>query len=73
METITFEVRGMSCGGCEERIAAVLRRVEGVREVTADHATGQVQVRAGAELSDRQVLVERIDAAGFAVVKEVVS
>lgn len=73
METIRLQVRGMTCGGCEQRLGAVLRRVEGVREVTADHTTGYVDVRAGSELPSRQVLVERIEGAGFAVVEEGVS
>lgn len=65
METVELQVRGMECGACEHRIAAVLKRVEGVREVTADHVSGRVQIRVGAELPDRQVLIERIEHAGF--------
>lgn len=71
METLVLQVKGMSCTGCEQRIGIVLRRVEGVREVTADHTTGQVEVRVGPELTDRAVLAERIDAAGYEVVEEV--
>lgn len=70
METITLRVRGMSCAGCEERIGAVLRRVEGVRGVTADHASGRVEVRVGPELPGRQVLIERIIGAGYEVAEE---
>lgn len=73
MNTIVLQVKGMSCGGCEQRIGTVLRRVEGVREVTADHTTGRVQVRVGAELAGRDVLVERITGAGYEVVEEVTS
>ncbi|MEU4377575.1 heavy-metal-associated domain-containing protein [Pseudonocardia alni] len=67
METVTLRVEGMSCGGCEQRIAAVLGRVEGVREVSADHTTGRVGVRVGPELADPSVLTDRVEAAGFAV------
>ncbi|KQH76209.1 heavy metal transporter [Mycobacterium gordonae] len=70
MDTITLRVRGMSCAGCEERIGAVLRRVEGVRDVSADHVSGRVQIRVGAELPGREVLVERIAGAGYEVVEE---
>ncbi|MBQ0926639.1 heavy-metal-associated domain-containing protein [Saccharopolyspora endophytica] len=69
METLVLQVLGMSCGGCEQRIDAVLRRVEGVRDVTADHTTGAVRVRIGPELSDRGVLVERLETAGYEVVE----
>ncbi len=69
MDTVTLQVQGMSCAGCEQRIGKVLGRVEGVREVSADHTTGGVQVRVGSELADPRVLVEKIDAAGYDVVE----
>jgi copper chaperone len=69
METVVLQVSGMTCTGCEQRLGTVLRRVEGVREVRADHTTGRVDVRAGPELADRSVLGERIENAGFDVVE----
>ncbi len=71
METLIFQVEGISCTGCEMRIGAVLRRVEWVRDVTADHTTGRVEVQVGPEMTERSVLVERIIAAGYAVVQDV--
>lgn len=68
METVELRVDGMTCTGCEQRLSTALRRVEGVRDVAADHATGLVSVRVGPELTDRGVLDERIEAAGFEVV-----
>lgn len=68
METLVLQVEGMSCEGCEERIGTVLRRVEGVRDVTADHVSGRVEVRVGPELADRDPLIERVGAAGYDVV-----
>lgn len=70
METRTLKVGGMSCGGCADRVSAVLRRLDGVREVVADHTTGRVEVRVGADAPDRQVLEDRIVAAGFEVLEE---
>jgi copper chaperone len=70
MEMIVLQVAGMSCAGCEQRIGTVLRRVEGVREVTADHTSGQVEIRIGAELTDPAVLTERIEAAGYQIVQD---
>lgn len=71
MNTIVLQVEGMHCGGCEQRLGAVLRRVAGVREVSAEHTSGRVEVRVGPELTDRSVLSERIETAGFDVVAEV--
>ncbi|QGK72247.1 copper chaperone [Allosaccharopolyspora coralli] len=67
MDTVELQVTGMSCAGCEQRIATVLGRVDGVRDVSADHHSGHVQVRVGPELADHAVLAERIEAAGFEV------
>jgi copper chaperone CopZ len=68
MDTLLLQVAGMSCTGCEQRIDALLRRVEGVREVSADHTTGAVRIRVGPELADRGVLAQRLATAGFEVV-----
>lgn len=70
MKTLMMQVSGMSCSGCEQRIATVLRRVNGVREVSADHSSGGVQVRVGGEFVDPGVLVEKVEAAGFEVLEE---
>ncbi|WP_246633616.1 heavy-metal-associated domain-containing protein [Pseudonocardia nigra] len=61
----------MSCAGCEERIGNVLRRVQGVRDVDADHTSGRVQVHVGPGLTDTAALASRITAAGFEVAEEV--
>ncbi|MFF5990616.1 MULTISPECIES: heavy-metal-associated domain-containing protein [Prauserella] len=66
-----LQVEGMSCSGCEQRIGAVLRRVDGVSGVVADHTCGRVEVRVDPAVTDRTVLVERIEAAGYHVAEEV--
>lgn len=71
MESWVLQVEGMSCTGCEQRIATVLRRVEGVSGVVAEHTRGRVEVRADPAVTDRPVLVERIEAAGYHVAEEV--
>ncbi len=68
MESIIMQVTGMHCDGCAQRIGTVLRRVEGVRGVVADHVCGRVEIRVGPEFTDRALLAERIELAGFQVV-----
>lgn len=70
MDMLIFQVEGMSCTGCEQRIGTVLRRVAGVRDVVADHITGRVEVRVGPELIGSGELVERIETAGYRVADE---
>ncbi|MGW8437850.1 heavy-metal-associated domain-containing protein [Nocardiopsis sp. NPDC055879] len=70
METVVLQVQGMSCSGCASRIEQALERVEGVRAVAADHASGRVEIRLDPASTEHGGLVERIRTAGFEVVKE---
>jgi copper chaperone CopZ len=66
-ENVTLQVEGMTCTGCEQRVGKVLRRLEGVREASADHRTGQVRVRFDPAVTDRAALAAQIDVAGYQV------
>lgn len=44
MEQYKFTVEGMSCTGCEERVANAATGVEGVHRVNADHETGTLEI-----------------------------
>ncbi len=66
-QALTLQVRGMSCAGCERRIGAALRRLDGVVEATADHTSGQVRVRFDPTGTDRGAVLDRIVKAGYAV------
>lgn len=62
---ITFAVGGMDCAGCAQRAAAAARRLDGVVQATADHATGQVRLVIDPRRVDTAVVAERLAAAGF--------
>lgn len=66
-QTLTLQVRGMSCAGCEQRIGVSLRRLDGVLEATADHTSGQVRVRFDPTGTDRGAVLDRIVLAGYTV------
>lgn len=44
MKELEFNVNGMECVGCENRIKNALSKVEEIKEVTASHETGKVTV-----------------------------
>jgi copper chaperone len=69
-QTVTLQVVGMTCTGCEQRLGRALHRSDGVYETSADHRTGQVRVRFDPAATDRAALVERIVTAGYQVVGE---
>lgn len=52
MDRYEFEVDGMSCTGCEERVTNAAKRVEGVRRVNADHETGTVEITTDEDTED---------------------
>lgn len=44
MSTMTFDVTGMTCGGCAGRVERAIRELEGVSAVRVDLARGQAVV-----------------------------
>lgn len=66
-ENVTLNVQGMTCTGCEQRLGVALKRLEGVSEATADHRTGELKVRYDPAVMTREVLVERVEMAGYEV------
>ena len=44
MKETIINVKGMVCGGCENRVKNALGTIEGIGEVEADYNTGIVKV-----------------------------
>ena len=65
MREIIIKVDGMMCGGCEKRIKNVLKSIEGVEEVVANHTEKIVKVVANV---DEKILEEKIEDIGFRVI-----
>lgn len=62
--TIDLRVSGMDCEKCEQRIATAVSRLEGVRNVSAEHRSGQVRVLAVGAVS-RDAVARQITGAGY--------
>jgi copper chaperone CopZ len=62
--TETFEVSGIRCERCVNRLAAALRGHDGLEFATAN-LMGQVTVHWDDELTSRERLVAALDGAGF--------
>ena len=65
-ETLKLNVRGMSCGHCEARVATALKEIKGVKDASADHQAAQatVTLKAG-QTVDRAELAAAVKAAGY--------
>lgn len=67
MAKTELTVKGMTCGGCEQRVAQVLTQLEGVRSAKADRAAERVVVEHDPARADEQALRARIAEAGYEV------
>lgn len=65
----TFTVTGIHCDGCEANIETGLRRLDGVRDVKADHREQTIWVRFDERRLDEQRLAEQLDRIGYSPVE----
>jgi copper chaperone CopZ len=64
VQTETFDVTGIRCERCVNRLAAALRGQDGLEFATAN-LMGQVTLHWNDEVTDRERLVAALDGAGF--------
>ena len=67
MDTLTLNVNGMTCGGCENAVKRGLARLDGVGEVTASHADARVIVTFDPNRVSPDEIRTRIGAMGYHV------
>ena len=68
MKEIVLNVKGMMCGGCENRVKNAIKDIEGVENVIADHTTGEVIITTNDNVS-QNIIEEVIEDIGYEVVK----
>ncbi len=69
MKELEIKVKGMVCGGCENRVQNALKTIDGIEKVVANHNTGIVSITVKEDI-DKKVIEEKIEDIGFEVVKE---
>ncbi len=67
MKEAIVEVPDMHCDGCQDRVERAVRRLEGVRGVSASFQTGLVEVAYEETATDEQEIRSLIEQAGFEV------
>jgi copper chaperone len=67
VETLTLEVRGMTCGGCERRVRDAVGVLDGVVTVTPEHIGDEVEVTYEAARVDACLMAAAIAGLGFTV------
>ena len=66
MKEIIVNVKGMVCGGCENRVKNALGEIEGVEKVEADYKTGIVKVLSNNNV-DKKTVENVIEDLGFEI------
>ena len=66
MANIELKVNGMMCEGCENRVKNVIKEIEGVIDVKADHKAGIVEKKKEKEI-DKNIVKEAIEDIGYEV------
>jgi copper chaperone len=67
VKTLTLEVHGMSCGGCEQRVRDAVGALDGVATVTPEHIGDEVEVTFDAARVDAAQIAAAIAGLGFRV------
>ncbi len=68
MTTTTYQVKGMTCGRCVQAVSTEVARLDGVRDVAIDLATGELTVISTAAI-ERDAIRAAVDEAGYELVQ----
>ncbi len=64
---VKFDVKGMTCEGCENAIVASIKKLEGIQEATASYKAGESVVKFDSTIVNPRLISEAISAAGYEV------
>lgn len=65
-QVLKFQVQGMHCGGCSNKVKNAVESVGGIQKATVDHKTGSVLVEGG---MNEEAIKSAITKAGYVVIK----
>lgn len=66
-ESVSLDVTGMKCGGCESTVKTKLNAIDGVISVEAMNKENKVDVDFDADKTSSEVISQAITDAGFVV------
>ena len=65
MQSMTFDIHGMSCGGCVGSVKRALQKVDGVSDVDVSLNPGQAIVNADVSLASAAQILAAISKLGY--------
>lgn len=69
-KTITMDVEGMTCNGCETAIENSIKNIDGVGSVKADHKKGLAEIGYDSTKTGHSAFVTAIESSGYKYKKE---
>ena len=66
MNELIFNIEGMMCNGCENRVQNALQTIEGVEKVVANHVDGTVTVTLNSDI-DKSAIKDKLEDLGYEV------
>jgi copper ion binding protein len=64
---VKFDVKGMTCEGCENAVKSSINKLEGIKEVTASFKAEESVVKYDSTLVSSRLITEAIESAGYEV------
>jgi copper chaperone CopZ len=65
VESVEFNCPGMHCSGCEETISDEVKKIDGIKTVSADSKTKVVKISYDANKTNQDKISKTINAAGY--------
>lgn len=65
MKTLTFDIQGMTCGGCVSSVQTALEKVDGVRSVKVSLNPGAVTLQADLSIASAANIQAAISRLGY--------
>ena len=66
-EEIVLHIKGMTCGGCSNKVKAALFACEGVKDAQVSHKEGKAVIHVEDGKVDKHVLIEAVKSLGYKV------
>lgn len=73
IQQINFDIKGMTCTGCEEHVKHAVNEVEGVTSVSASFEDGKATVQYVKQKVSKESIIDAINETGYTVVKSEVN
>jgi len=70
IQTLNFDVKGMTCASCEEHVKHAVNVLDGIVNVEASFETGNAEVKFDDTKTSKDEIVKAIDATGYKVVNK---